>query len=402
MRYWLPFFLILQTAAGFLLSAGVAADEGLTRLCRGEMYEAGDTSFTPVRRRDAEVVDCALSKMNQSFLTQEKPWLRCIHEIRRGQFAGVYPLAQMSDLPDGSGVSDPISIEKWYWLTKGDLGDLSGLSFGAIRGSNQHAWLLSKGLDVEVEAASVEQLFKLLQSGRVDVIIGTTQELPLAAEQGIDHYFVRYLPLHAYFSAELLAQDDSFLGDFNSHLPQCQPDNWVELSENDMAKLSSLGQRFGVQVSLSMMNALQRQNQRDASLKEARIRELDAIWTGPPSDERDVLRDAVVASDVARELRKIKSQSDGIIVELMLIDRNGLLVAASELSTDYWQGDEDKFTASFGAAAGLVHVDEVRYDQSTRTFQSQLSMPLKDASGADAGVLMIGVDVEKALSEAPL
>merc|ERR1712072_1249958 len=56
------------------------------------MYEAGDTSFTPVRRRDAEVVDCALSKMNQSFLTQEKPWLRCIHEIRRGQFAGVYPL----------------------------------------------------------------------------------------------------------------------------------------------------------------------------------------------------------------------------------------------------------------------------------------------------------------------
>lgn len=77
------------------------------------------------------------------------------------------------------------------------------------------------------------------------------------------------------------------------------------------------------------------------------------------------------------------------------MDNHGLNVGQSEITSDYWQGDEAKWQKTFLAGAGSMHISEVEQDEFTQTYQSQLSLPVIDpASGAVIGVITIGTNVE--------
>lgn len=381
--------------------ASVTAADDVIRLCRGEMYSPVSDDL----RLDFSVVDCAVSRLELPYQATEKPWLRCIHETRSESFDGVYPLAQMDFMIGGvTGnmvASDPVSIEKWYWLTLKNPADLKSLRFGAIRGSNQHVWLMSQGLSVSVEANSVEQLFMMLEGGRVDVILGTERDLPFAETRGISHYFVRYLPLHAYFKPEFLEQMPDFLAHFNDQLTTCQPDNWVKLSAEDQRKLEELALGILAEVSPLLLQSHVFEAH-PVELSRAEIIASDKVWRGDPSGRKSALQAKVLENSLSQELKAIKQASHGLIEELFLMDSQGLLVSSSDLTSDYWQGNEDKYLQVTGPQAARFFIDQVRYDQSSRIFQSQVSLPLNSPEGELRGVLMIGVNVEKALSEAPL
>ncbi|MFY8101773.1 MAG: hypothetical protein ACOVOA_17645, partial [Allorhizobium sp.] len=62
--------------------------------------------------------------------------------------------------------------------------------------------------------------------------------------------------------------------------------------------------------------------------------------------------------------------------------------------SDYWQGDEDKFSKSFGAGKDAVFVDEVEKDESTQALQSQASVTISDETGAPIGAITIGVNMD--------
>lgn len=87
----------------------------------------------------------------------------------------------------------------------------------------------------------------------------------------------------------------------------------------------------------------------------------------------------------------------GLVTEVILMDNQGANVAISEITTDYWQGDETPFLSVFGQQSDYF-IDVVEYDQSTRRFQVKLSVPVADAQGSHSGALSIGIDVERALS----
>lgn len=77
------------------------------------------------------------------------------------------------------------------------------------------------------------------------------------------------------------------------------------------------------------------------------------------------------------------------------MDNHGLNVGQSEITSDYWQGDEAKWQKTFLADAGSMHISEVEQDEFTQTYQSQLSLSVIDpASGAVIGVITIGTNVE--------
>ena len=62
------------------------------------------------------------------------------------------------------------------------------------------------------------------------------------------------------------------------------------------------------------------------------------------------------------------------------------------MTSDYWQGDEAKVQKTFGAGAGAVFVDEIELDESTQTYQGQVSFALTDpASGEVIGAVTIGL-----------
>lgn len=366
-------------------------------ICHGAMHE-GSHAHDRVNEPESAVLACIFDRQGFMLATQHKPWLRCIREAEHGLFAGVCPLSETLAERSAMQASDPLVIEKWYWMSMRPLTPVKTSRFAAIRGSNQHAWLLSKGLNVLIEATSITQLFDLLDSGRIDAIIATNHELTLAEQRGVTAQFVRYLPLRAYFTNQFLFQHSNFLDLFNAQIESCQSGPLVQLTDDDELKLDSYAHRYRNDLEKYIMPALQAQNVRHQALTHDDILRLDAVWSGADAPERNTLQDAVLKSSLSQQLRQLKQQSDGIIAELFVMDNRGLLLGSTDKSSDYWQGDEAKFTESYGRGKQDAFIDKVRFDRSSRMFLSQVSTALLDAQGSAIGAVMIGINVEQALT----
>lgn len=140
--------------------------------------------------------------------------------------------------------------------------------------------------------------------------------------------------------------------------------------------------------------AINAQNAVSASYDQAKIDALDAQWRAEVDAAGKPLIDATLANAASQHLVAVQEGSAGKFAEIFVMDAKGLNVAQSTMTSDYWQGDEDKFTASFGAGAGAVHIGEIEQDESTQAFQSQVSIPITDpATGALIGAITVGVDV---------
>jgi hypothetical protein len=118
---------------------------------------------------------------------------------------------------------------------------------------------------------------------------------------------------------------------------------------------------------------------------EARDRE----WSANPAAP---LRKALTTSPCANRLRE-QLKSDPLVVEAILMDDKGANVCASRETSDYWQGDEDKWQKTFveGKAA---FVDEPAFDASSATYAIQLSVPVLDGARR-VGALTLTLKVRK-------
>jgi len=127
---------------------------------------------------------------------------------------------------------------------------------------------------------------------------------------------------------------------------------------------------------------------------QARIDALDAEWRAQVGAGASPLVDEVMGKPASARLAEIRDASQGLITEVILMDQVGLNVAVSEPTSDYWQGDEEKWSQTYLAGPGAVHVSEVELDESTQTYQSQVSLTVVDAAGAPVGAITFGVNVE--------
>lgn len=143
-----------------------------------------------------------------------------------------------------------------------------------------------------------------------------------------------------------------------------------------------------------LIDAINAQNALSSGYDQAKIDELDKQWRAEVGATSKPLIDATLSNAASKYLAEVQAESQGKYTEIFAMDAKGLNVAQSTLTSDYWQGDEDKFTASFGAGAGAVHIGEIEQDESTQAFQSQVSVPITDpATGALIGAITVGVDV---------
>ena len=80
------------------------------------------------------------------------------------------------------------------------------------------------------------------------------------------------------------------------------------------------------------------------------------------------------------------------------MDARGLNVAASAATSDYWQGDEDKFQQTYEIGADSVHFSDIEFDESSQTYQGQISVVIVDPStNTPIGAITIGVNAEALL-----
>ena len=75
---------------------------------------------------------------------------------------------------------------------------------------------------------------------------------------------------------------------------------------------------------------------------------------------------------------------DRIYREMILTDRQGRLIAASNPTTDYFQGDEDWWLAAFDdGRRGRVSIGDVRWDPSARAYAIEISAPVSGLGGRE-------------------
>lgn len=144
-----------------------------------------------------------------------------------------------------------------------------------------------------------------------------------------------------------------------------------------------------------VVEAIRAQNAAHAGLSEAQILELDQKWRAEVEAGGGPMTSGVLGGALSQRLKAAVAAHGGLIVEVFVMDNLGLNVGQADLTSDYWQGDEDKFSQSYGAGPDAVFVDEVEFDESSQSLLSQVSFTIVDpADGSAIGAVTVGVNVD--------
>ena len=165
----------------------------------------------------------------------------------------------------------------------------------------------------------------------------------------------------------------------------------AELSEAELLDLLEVKIRFAKHIAYNptVVRAVEAQNARRLPLDT--IKKNDQAWVDAKGKTTSLMRD-VTTNDIAKYLRR-RIENNSAIVEAFVTDNQGANVAAYPATSDYWQGDEEKWTASFNNGDGKLFLGPLELDSSTNKTLIQISTPVKQ--GADTiGVLILGVSVD--------
>ncbi len=138
-----------------------------------------------------------------------------------------------------------------------------------------------------------------------------------------------------------------------------------------------------------IVKAVLSENAKEKTL--GKVKELDKKWLATPGI--DEFMKAMMDSACSKHLQKLQDAKI-YISEIFVMDNLGANVAMTDKTSDYWQGDEAKFIKSFNSGKGAVHIGDVKFDSSTRTYSVQISVPVKEGDKV-IGAITIGVDVDK-------
>ena len=127
------------------------------------------------------------------------------------------------------------------------------------------------------------------------------------------------------------------------------------------------------------------------------IFKLDKRWRA--TDGVDEWIGGFLNNPCATYLKKVQNEHKKggrfLYSEIFVMDKQGNIVAESNKTSDYWQGDEAKFTESFADGKGAIFIDKPSFDESTQTYLVQVSVPILDPyTGGAIGAMTVGVNLE--------
>ncbi len=144
-----------------------------------------------------------------------------------------------------------------------------------------------------------------------------------------------------------------------------------------------------------IVSSILEQNTRTGGLGEAEIIGMDNAWRAEVGAGSTPTISPVITNAAAEFLRGQVEASGGAITEVFIMDRVGLNVAASDVTSDMWQGDEAKFSETYGHGPGAVHVGDIEFDESTQTYQGQVSLTIVHPdTGELIGAMTVGLNAD--------
>ena len=144
-----------------------------------------------------------------------------------------------------------------------------------------------------------------------------------------------------------------------------------------------------------IIETLKARNAANASLGMPQIEAMDIEWRNELNGPSHPLIDSVLATPLSSFLKKKEDEASGAITEVFVMDAKGLNAGQSGLTSDYWQGDEEKFLRSFKVGPAAMFVDVARKDESTQMLQSQVSITIVDEHNKPIGAITVGVNLDQ-------
>ncbi|MDR7125561.1 hypothetical protein [Pseudotabrizicola sp. 4114] len=146
----------------------------------------------------------------------------------------------------------------------------------------------------------------------------------------------------------------------------------------------------------AIIAAVREQNTRHTTLTQADIDRLDQAWKAELGKSVQPTINSVLSSAPSDFLRAQVEASAGQMTEVFVMDALGLNVTASAATSDYWQGDEAKFSETYPKGAGAIHISDIEFDESAQIYQIQVSFSLADpADGTVIGAVTVGLNAEQ-------
>ncbi|HEV3486796.1 MAG TPA: cache domain-containing protein [Vicinamibacterales bacterium] len=128
----------------------------------------------------------------------------------------------------------------------------------------------------------------------------------------------------------------------------------------------------------------------------ARAKETDAKWQ---ADRMGDSTGSPVLANPASEFLADLVKQDSVYREILVTDKHGRLVAASNVTSDYFQADEDWWIRAFDRGRGRVSVTDVRRDESAQVYAFEIAVPVHAPGGDEiAGIMKVVADSRELLA----
>jgi len=145
-----------------------------------------------------------------------------------------------------------------------------------------------------------------------------------------------------------------------------------------------------------VIEAIKAQNVAHASLTQADVDKLDKQWRAETKAADKPMIKKVMGNPLSAYLAKVKDAGKGLYTEIFVMDDKGLNVGQSDITSDYWQGDEAKWQKTYSVGPAAIFVDKIEKDESTQMLQSQVSFTIVDpASKKVIGAVTVGINVDE-------
>lgn len=135
------------------------------------------------------------------------------------------------------------------------------------------------------------------------------------------------------------------------------------------------------------------QNKRLSNMAQDKIDELDNQWKAEREAADKPLIAATLSNPLSVYLARIQGKSLGLYAEIFVMDQNGLNVGQSSVTSDFWQGDEDKFQKTFDVSDDAMFVDAPEWDDEAKIWRNQVSFTLLDASKKKIGAVTVEINL---------
>lgn len=138
-----------------------------------------------------------------------------------------------------------------------------------------------------------------------------------------------------------------------------------------------------------VLEAVKEANRSPRKLTE--IERIDIEWQGA-TGVSPFMR-TLIDHPAAVRLRELRAEHREL-QEAFITDRLGANVAMTNKTSDFYQGDEEKFREAFAEGKGGAYIGKLVLDESIQSYSIPVGVPVMD-QGSAIGVLIVTVNVEK-------